>query len=373
LALTIKVTEGTITKKETVTLLGLGDIIIDREKPETIFQYVADTLRSADITAANCDQTYSDKGSLIHGHGTNSEPRNIAALQYAGFDVVSLANNHVLDRGSEALLDTIVRLKASGIPCLGAGKNLAEARQPIVLERKGTRVGFLAYSSVHPKGSEAEENKPGIAPVRVWTIYEQVDYQPGTSPRIVTVPYPEDMAAMVQDIRQLKAQVDVLVIYFHWGLHNVPRVIPQYCYNVGHAAIDAGADLILGTHTHILKGIEVYQGKVIFYSISNFAAEIGPAILSGSAEPAIPRLVLERFKSHEARQTVIAKAIIEDGQIKRVSYLPCLINEQLEPEIMTAGDAQGREVYEYMKDISRSEGLNARFCLDGDEVLILLA
>src|SRR4030042_5382601 len=109
-------------KKELITLLSIGDIIIDREKPETIFQHVAGVLRSADITFANCDQMYSDKGYLILGHGTNSEPRNIPALLYAGLDVVSLANNHAFDWGKEALLDTMARLKEAGLPYVGAGK-----------------------------------------------------------------------------------------------------------------------------------------------------------------------------------------------------------------------------------------------------------
>jgi poly-gamma-glutamate capsule biosynthesis protein CapA/YwtB (metallophosphatase superfamily) len=357
-------------KREALILLGVGDIIIDRKKPETIFRHVAEVMNSADIVSANCDQVYSDKGYLIHGHGTSSDPRNIPALLYAGFSVLSMANNHVLDRGTEALLDTLARLKAAGLPYVGAGKNMAEARQPVILERKGTRVGFLAYSSVHPKGSEAEDDKPGIAPVRVWTIYEQVDAQPGTPPRIVTVPYQEDLVAMVKDIKKLKAQVDVAVVYFHWGLHNVPRVIPRYCIDVGHAAVDAGADLILGTHTHILKGIEMYQGKAIFYSTSNFAAEIGPGALQGSAGSSIPAKVLEWFKTPEARKTIIAKAIIEGGKISKVSYLPCYINSRLEPEIMARADKKGQEVYRYMEDISSSEGLPVHFTWAGDEVQI---
>jgi poly-gamma-glutamate capsule biosynthesis protein CapA/YwtB (metallophosphatase superfamily) len=348
----------------------VGDIIIDREKPETIFQYVADFLRSADITSANCHQTYSEKGHLIHGHGTNSEPRNILALLYAGFKILSLANNQVLDRGGEALLDTIDRFKEAGLSYVGAGKNMAEARRPLVLENKGTKVGFLAYSCVHPKGWEAGNYKPGLAPVRVWTIYDQIDYQPGTSPRIVTIPYHEDVEAMVKDIQKLKERVDVVILYFHWGLHNIPRVIPQYCYDIGHAAIDAGADLIIGTHTQILKGIEVYKGKVLFYSVGNFATEIGPTILRDSFEASIPQQVLKWFKSHEARQTVIAKAVIWDKKIQRVSYIPCFINEHQEPEIVSKTDPRGQAVYCYLEEISRSQELNVHFSWDGNEVLI---
>lgn len=208
--------------KEAITLLGMGDLLIDRAKPETIFQHVAGVLRSADIAFANAEQTYAEGGYLIRGHGSNSESRILPAVVSAGFDVISLANNHTLDWGQEVLLETLSKMKKAGLPYVGAGKNITEARRPVILERKGTKIGFLAYSSVHPKGYEAEQDKPGLAPIRVWTIYEQVDYQPGTPPRIVTIPYSEDIAAMAEDIRKLKSKTAVVVVSMHWGQHIIP-------------------------------------------------------------------------------------------------------------------------------------------------------
>ena len=367
-------------KKEAIILFGLGDILVDREKPETIFRHVADVTRSGDITFANCEQNYSDKGYPIdRGHSTHSDPRNIAALLYAGIDIVSMANNHVLDWDDEALLDTLSRLKEAGIAPVGAGKNLAEARQPVILERKGTKVGFLAYCCIGPEGYEAGENQVGHAPVRVWTIYEKVDPQPATPPRIVSFAYKDELAAMEEDIRKLKPLVDVVVVSFHWGQHFLPRIIPMYCFEVGHAAVDAGADLILGGHAHILKGIEVYNGKVIFYAMNNFAAEIGPGCLRGKPikDTAVGKfhrhyqnLGLPTPESGESKNTIIAKAIIEDGRIEKVSYIPCYVNEKSEPEIMTRNDQKGQGVYNYMEDISRSEDLPVHFSWDGDEVLI---
>ena len=369
-------------KKGLVPLIAVGDILIDREQPETIFQHVVNVLRSGDITFANCEQMYSDK-SDPNRRGPYSDPRNIQALLHAGFDVLSLANNHTLDLGPESLLDTMARFKEVGLAYVGVGKNLAEAREPVIVERKGTKVGFLAYGCVGPDGYEATKDKPGYAPVRSWTIYEKVDYQPATPPRIISIPKKEDLAAMIEDIQKLKAKVDVVVISFHWGLHFVPRVIPMYCFDIGHAAIDAGADLILGTHTHILKGIEVYKGKVIFYSTSNFALEAGPNTVKDGDyvkffspltkhygirwDPEYPTLVAHP----EGKATLIAKALIEDGEIKRVSYFPCYVNRKAEPEIVTCTDPKGQEVFNYIEDISRSEGLPVHFAWKGDEVLIL--
>lgn len=361
-------------KKESITLLGIGDILIDREEPETIFRYVAEVLRSADITFANAEQGFCKKGCPSPIHASYSDPRNISAYLYAGIDVLSMANNHTLDWGTEGLLDSIARLKKAGLPPLGVGKNLVEARKPVILERKGTRVGFLAYGCIGPDGYEAEEDKPGYAPVRAWTIYEKVDYQPATPPRIVSFPYKEDMEAMVDDIKKIRTQVDVVVVSFHWGQHLIPRIIPMYCFDVGHAAVDAGADLILGGHTHILKGIEVYKGKVIFYSLNNFACELGQGTLSLKVNSGISKKFTKIYGTMhhpEAKATLIAKVIIENGKIKRVSYIPCYINEKEEPAIVTRGDKRGQEVFNYVEDISRSENLSVHFAWDGNEVRIL--
>ena len=361
-------------KEEPVTFLGVGDILIDREKPESIFQYVAEYLRTGDITFANAEQGYCNMVCPNPLHASYSDPRNLPALLYAGIDVLSMANNHTLDWGTEGLLDSMARLKEAGIPYVGVGKDLAEAHQPVILERKGTRVGFLAYGCTGPDGYEAEEDKPGYAPVRAWTIYEKVDYQPATPPRIVSFPYKEDLEAMVEDIKKLKQQADVAVVSFHWGQHLMPRIIPMYCFDIGHAAVDAGADLILGGHTHILKGIEVYKGKVIFYSLSNFACELGPGTLGLPVNARTSRRLTGIYGTMhhpEAKNTLIAKAVLENGEIKRVSYIPCCINQREEPEIVTRDDPRGQEVYDYVADISSSESLTVQFAWEGDEVLIL--
>jgi hypothetical protein len=363
-----------MTENNAVTLMGVGDILIQRDKPETIFAHVVDVLRSADIIYANCEQMYTDKGAPGE-HATYSDPANIPALVYAGINVVSLANNSTLNMGPEGLLDTMARLEAAAIHPVGAGINLAEAHRPVIIERRGTRVGFLGYGCIGPVGFEAEEDKPGHAPLRSWTIYEKVDAQPATSPRVISSPYWQDMLAMVEDVRKLKAVVDVVVVCTHWGVHFTPRVIPMYCQDIGHAAIDAGADLVLGTHPHILKGIEVYKNGAIFYSTGNFALEIKKREASRDRlnkhygfvpDPEYPTYPLPT----DAQMLIIVKAIIENGKIKRLSYIPCHVNKQAEPEIIRRSDPRGQKIFDYIQDISMSEDLPVHFAWDGDEVLI---
>lgn len=370
--------------QEKVTICAVGDISPNRDKPESIFAHTAPILREADIAFGQLETLLSERGtSQLHmPHGLRAHPKNVAALTYAGFDVVSFASNHTLDWSDDALFDTLDVVRKNNIVVIGAGRNIEEARQPAIIERKGTKVGFLAYCSVVPDGFEAGIDKPGVAPLRATVSYEPVDWQPGTPPRIITRANRNDMAAMVDDIKRLRPNVDVLVVSMHWGVHFVPAVIAMYQYEVGHAAIDAGADIIIGHHAHILKGIEVYKGKVIFFSLCNFAFDRRrPAAISET--PKFREMVKlfnpdwENYPDYPAypfpaasRKTMLVKCIISNKQIERVSFLPVMINKQSEPEIMPRGDKRSSEVFDYMQWVCKDQNLNAKLSFDGDEIVV---
>ena len=169
-----------------ILLYGVGDLRPSRDDPESIFAEAAPTLKEADILFGQLETNFSERGTpQMHMlPGARTHPRNITALTYAGFDVVSYASNHHLDWGEEALLDTLDVLRQNRIAVVGVGKNIDEARKPAIIERNGTKVAFLAYCSVLPKGYEAGPNKSGCAPMRASTAFEPVDWQPGTPPRI---------------------------------------------------------------------------------------------------------------------------------------------------------------------------------------------
>ena len=369
---------------QTLTLAAVGDIHIDRVPPEEIMRHVRGEIRSADIRFTNSEQMFAQGGDPNPHHATFSHPRNIAAFTDVGFDVVSLANNHTMDWGPGVMLESIERLKAAGMLPVGAGPNIEEARKPVIVEKKGVKVGFLAYNCTGPEGFEATETRPGNAAVRIWTFYDKWDYQPATPPRIVSIPYKEDMEAMRNDITELRKKCDVLVISFHWGQHYIPAVVPDYCYEVGRAAIDAGADLILGGHPHMLKGCEIYKGKAIFYSLGNFAFEqgAGPEKYRGTTK--MKGLVRKHYKftpltypTHmfhpDGLTTMIVKARISpEGEITEVSFVPCHINPNAEPQIYRRGEERGDEVYDYMTRISESENLDISYAWndDGTEVIL---
>jgi poly-gamma-glutamate synthesis protein (capsule biosynthesis protein) len=288
-----------------------------------------------------------------------------------------------MDWGQEAFFDTIEALKGERISVIGVGKNIEEARKPAILESKGSRVAFLAYNTILPMGYWADANRPGCAPMRAWTLYEQIEHdQPGTPCRIHTFPNREDLEAMSEDIKKAKTQADVVILSMHWGIHFIPAVLATYQRDMAHVAIDSGADLILGHHAHILKGIEVYKGRAIFYSLCNFAVDL-PFTKEHAESKSFKEIqklnpdwipdveCLYNFPT-DSQKTVIVKCIISNGAIKSVSFLPTYINKKTsQPEILTSKDERFGEVVRYMGDTTRSQGLDTQYTVNGNEVVLL--
>lgn len=364
-------------------LYAVGDVAPSRSDPDSLFTRVADELRRGDIVFCQLEINLTERGTRLPQarHTDRTSPKAAAALARAGFNVVSFAGNHCMDWGRDGFFDTIEALSGAGLAVPGVGANIAEARRPVILERKGTRVAFLAYSSILPMGYWAEENRPGCAPMRAHTVYEQVEHdQPGTPARVHTFAHQEDLAALQQDVRRAKTQADVVVLSLHWGIHFVPAVIADYQREVGHAAIDAGADLILGHHAHILKGIETYRGKVILHSLCNFAVD-----LHMDAAHAASKGFREIQKLHphwepdfessynfpaDSRRTVIVKCTIERGAIRRVALLPTWVDRQSQPEILKPADPRFADVVDYLAQMTREADLNGRLKVEGEEVVI---
>jgi poly-gamma-glutamate synthesis protein (capsule biosynthesis protein) len=383
----------------TVTLVAVGDVGPKRANAEVLFDSTRSILQAADITFGQLESNLSLRGTqqLHMGLGSIAHPRLGDALAEAGFDVMSFASNHTLDYSEEALIDTLDVMKKNNVEVIGAGRDIFEARRPAIFERKQTRVGFLAYCSVVPKGFDAREGKCGVAPVRASTAYEQADWQPGTPPRIITKAFPDDLDAMVKDIQSLRPEVDVLVVSMHWGVHFVPSVIALYQYEVGHAAIDAGADIIIGTHAHILKGIEVYRGKVIFFSLCNFCMDLpiaGPVAKAMAADmqrPAITDVKIDRqnycqighyawevdpeYPTYafpaDSRKSILVKCRMNDGKLGRVSFLPLWISKNGRPEPLSRSDPRSEEVFSYMKWLCKDQRLDTVFVREGDEIKVV--
>ena len=367
-----------------IVLYAMGDIAPDRKDPGSIFQHVAGILSKGDIAFCQLEAVLSDRGTPLPQArlACRGKPQIAHALKEAGFDVVSFAGNHCMDLGREAFFDTISALQEQGLLVIGVGRDIEEARKPAVVECKGARIAFLAYNSILPQGYWADVDRPGCVPLRAWTLYEQIEHdQPGTPCRVHTFPHGDDLNAMVDDIRKAKSQADLVIVSMHWGIHFIPAVLAEYQRDLARAAIDAGADLILGHHAHILKGIEVYAGKVVFYSLCNFALDLRAPkeLLERPGHKEIARLNPDwkpdpeyptYFMPPDSRKTIIAKCVISERRIKSVSFLPTYINKQSQPQVLGAEDQRFGEVIEYMEEITRDQGLDTKYTVQGDQVVI---
>jgi poly-gamma-glutamate synthesis protein (capsule biosynthesis protein) len=274
------------------------------------------------------------------------------------------------------MVDTRDLLNSRGIQVTGAGRNLADARKPAIVERHGIKVGYLGYCSGGHAGSEAGPDKPGITTLRVKTCYEtRGPHQPV---RVRTEPNAKDLAMLVEDIATLRKQVDIVVLAFHSGVIRLPRVIADYQVTVAHAAIDAGADLVVGHAPHIPKAVEVYKGKVIFYSLGVFAMTKTFAAPSWN-EPAWQHGAVRNHTDLDPDYPLmpygkattlglLAKAQFTKGGIQRVSFLPMKIDGRYRPEVVRNGDKRFAEILAYMEWVS--EDMNHHFKLEGDEVVV---
>jgi hypothetical protein len=376
---------------DNIMIHAVGDVSPARDRGDFLLAPTAAILRQADIGFCQLENPFSEK--KLARTGTSGypldkdrepssfadqlpcSPADAAALVNAGLTVCSFASNRCFRMGQEGFLNTLDLLQGKNINVIGAGRNIAEARKPALLNIKNTKIAFLGYNSVVAPGSEAEANKPGCAPVRVSTSYQQVDWQPGTPPRILTAANKQDLAAMVEDIRKAKQQADLVFVSFHWGVHLIPAVIAMYQYEVGHAAIDAGADLVLGHHPHILKGIEIYKGKPIFFSIGNFAFESwtghtspeGKALYKVKPDPDYPSYLF----APECRMTMLLKIVITDKKLSRLAFRPALVNKAGQAEFVTGDDNKFDEVREYIEWTCRDQNLDTVFRREGNEVLVL--
>ncbi len=209
------------------------------------FKYL-DWFGQADISMVNLENPLTRRGKPADKLFTfRTKPEYVHILQAAGIDIVTLANNHIYDYGAQGLYDTIRILDKGGIRHVGAGGTLPEARRPVVFRKKGLRLAYLAYYGLgrHSDSHPATEDSAG-------TALRNLNY-------------------IREDIQQIREQVDVVIINFHWGIEkeNYPQP-DQRAF--AHAVIDAGADFIIGHHPHVLQGIEKYKGKLIAYSLGNF-------------------------------------------------------------------------------------------------------
>lgn len=363
----------------------VGDLILDEPNPDLLFDPAREVLRSCDLLVGHVEVPHSTRGVETHFDvpAPASSPAHLAALQRAGFHVATLAGNHIADAGPEGVEDTLAELKRLGIDTCGAGMNLTEARRPAIAERQGLRLGVLSYNCVGPRESWAAEKRAGCAYVHVLTHYELDHASPGGPPSVYTFADPRSLDAMTADIEALRKSVEVVVVALHKGMGHTPATVGMYERQVAKAAIDAGADVVIGHHAHILQGVEVYKNRPIFHGLGNFAIATKALNVDGNSSPerrawAERRRKLFGFEPDpeyatypfhpEAKNAMIAYCELDHNGVRTAGFRPCYVNRHSQPEILGRGE-RGEAVANYVQDITARAGLNAEFVWDGDHVL----
>jgi len=316
---------------ETVVIFG-GDVMFDKplehfRRVEDGFESVLAELQQSDLVVVNLEMPLSRRGYRVPKFANyRCDPAMIDDVKAVlGADAVSMANNHMMDWGPTAMLDTIEACEGAGIAHAGAGLDVDAAFAPAVLNSNSKRIEIISAACTLPPESDAGVDKPGIAPVRVKFSLEMdpglVSEQPGTVPEVHTWIDDQTMEDLCRRISDTKARADVVIVIMHWGVP-APWTTPtqglltEYQRPLAHAIIDAGADLIIGNHPHAINPVEMYHGKCICYSMGNF--------VYGDTRP---------FMGSES---ILARMSLDSGTIE---LIPILLNEQGIPHRATGDEA----------------------------------
>lgn len=303
------------TKKITIALAG--DVMFDRRVKAATqangalwpFAKTASYLK-ADLTIINLESSLSSKGKPTSGKDVvfQGTPLGGQALKAVGVDIVSLANNHALDYGPASLRQTREILKRKNIAFTGAGANKDEAYQPAIVKVGDMKVGLLSFSDVIPFNSFPTEKSAGIAPAR--------------NPSKVAV-----------KIKALAKKVHLVLVAFHWGVEyqDYPTAKQK---ELAIAAVDAGADLVIGTHPHVTQGVALYKGRLILYSLGNF--------------------VFDHYKPNTGESFIFRVEMNSKGEFNFARILPVLISDSGQPSVVTS--SEGQKILSRVKTISGKYG-----------------
>lgn len=244
------------------TVTVVGDIMLGRGVAGAeALRPMSARLASADITVGNLESTLAELGPPQQDPVTDSfsaSPDVRAGLRAAGFDALSLANNHTGDFGDASLERTVGLLRAGGLETFGAGRDLAQAREPVVIERNGMRFGFLGFNAIG-ETPEAAPGRPGAL---------SVSMPPRTGPLDRG-----ELDRVLADVRRLERLADVVVVLPHWGTQYSHRPEPVQ-HQVARELADAGADLVVGGHPHWVQGAEQVGGALVVHSLGNFVFDM---------------------------------------------------------------------------------------------------
>lgn len=329
----------------------VGDIFPQQPLPQSAeLADVRALLRAADIAFGNLETPVSKRGAPVEKWiNMRMPPELLTDVQDLGFDIVTLANNHMMDFGEVALHDTFRHLAERDLPYIGAGENLDAAWRAEVFDVGDTRVAFLGAASTLGQQSAATDDKPGVAPIHVSESYN-IDFagsmeQPGSAPYVFTRAWQEDVDRAILAIEAARREADFVILALHWGVPPFWRSrfqdgLADYQIEVGRALIDAGADCIVGHHPHSLQEVEIYRGAPIFYSLGNFVFHHnkGPVNDTPISRNAPYAVSVDRRNRNWSETVIVFADIADDGEVD-YSFQPVLLDDIGNPQLLHGGEA----------------------------------
>jgi len=295
-------------------LTVVGDVMLVRgvTDPAAALAPMSALLRRADLTVGNLESTLSRRGAPTQGGDSfGAGPELLGPLRSAGFDALSLANNHAGDFGTGALLDTVRELRSSPIVPFGAGGDLADASRPAIVERGGVRFGFVGFNAIG-ETPQAGEGRPGALSVRM-------------PPRTGPLSRP-DLDHVLGVVRRTARQADVVVVLPHWGTQytHTPEPVQR---QVGRELVRAGADLVVGGHPHWVQGIDAVRGAPVLHSLGNF--------------------VFDMDFMEQTMEGVVLQATFWGPQLKAIRLLPY----EMDPQSFAPRRVRGSEAAQILGDV----------------------
>ena len=339
-------------------LMLTGDVnLMHVTDPAVPFARIVDTLRRADVLFGNLECCFHEPpgGHSLEHEGFHAPPAAARALAIAGYRAVGAANN--VNYGADAIRASLQQLAKVGIPCTGAGLDRRSARAPAIVAHEGLRFGFLQRTSVYwATGHEATDDAPGVAVLTGRTAYEPMlqarraglppANRPGLPPAIITWADPRSLAEFIGELRALRGKVDVVVASHHWGLF---EDVLDYQIEIAHAAIDAGADVVMGHGPHYACAVEMYRGKPIFYGLGSFSFHTGHG-----------------GRAHGDWVGMLARLSFDDAELREVAFSLVRHNEANETYACDLG--QDKDAVEQIT--RRCDKLGTALAISGGEMTV---
>lgn len=361
-----------------ISISCVGDLILDEPGPmEPYFEGTREVLLEQDILIGHVETPHTRRNlpSCIDIQAPPSNPDHLEVLPGLGFDVATLAGNHLYDCGPYGVIDTVEKLKELGVQPVGGGANIYEAKKPAIVEKEGLKVGVLSYNATGPKLGWAMSQKPGANYVPVETSYIPARDMPGCPAKVYTFIWPENLKKMEEEIRELRAQVDILVVCFHKGNGGDHPRLDSYEQPLCYAALDAGADMIFAQHHHVLKGVELYKGKPIYHGLGNYVCVTYAMTAGYNDTPEMIAYLKQRAKegrgdghyevpfypwSAVSRYTMIAKVLVNKEGVVKSGLIPCYI-EKSGNIVPKTRDTGGQEVLDFIRKQTDGANLGVNF------------